>query len=99
MAILRDAQLSTTTPDEELVRHVVANGSEPAFRVLYGRHSPRLFRLAIRLLGSESDAEDVIQEVWFRAVPRLPDFQWRSALGTWLCAIVVNLSRDVIDRR
>ncbi len=99
MAIDRRGELSRDETDETLVRRILGGPSEPAFRLLYRRHSPRLFRIALRLLSSEADAEDVLQEAWLRAVPRLGAFEWRSALGTWLASIVINLSRDVLDRR
>jgi RNA polymerase sigma-70 factor (ECF subfamily) len=85
--------------DDVLVRLVLADGSEMAFRALHRRHAPRAFRVAVRILGTESDAEDAVQEMWLRAVPRLKDFAWRSALGTWLTAIVVNVCREALSRR
>jgi RNA polymerase sigma-70 factor (ECF subfamily) len=94
----KSMELSEST-DEVLVHLVLESGSEGAFRVLYSRHSPRLFRIACRMLASESDAEDVLQESWLRASLRLGSFQWRSTLGTWLASIVVNVSRDALDRR
>ncbi len=85
--------------DQALVRLVLAEGSEAAFRVLYRRHAPRVYRVMLRMLGSESDAEDALQETWLRATDRLSAFAWRSQLGTWLTAIAVNVARDVLDRR
>jgi RNA polymerase sigma-70 factor (ECF subfamily) len=47
----------------------VIAASEPAFRQLYQRHTPRLFLLVLRLVGGvEEDAEDVVQETWLKAV-------------------------------
>ena len=85
--------------DQLLVRLVLAEGSEAAFRLLYRRHAPRVYRVMLRMLGSEADAEDALQETWIRASDRLAAFAWRSALGTWLIAIAVNVARDVLDRR
>jgi RNA polymerase sigma-70 factor (ECF subfamily) len=81
------------------VRLIADEGSEAAFRVLHRRYAPRLFRVAIRMLDTESDAEDALQEMWMRAVPRLAAFSWRSALPTWLTSILINVCRDVLDRR
>jgi RNA polymerase sigma-70 factor (ECF subfamily) len=85
--------------DRVLVRLILDQGSEPAFRALYQRHTPRLFRVAVRMLVTEADAEDAVQEAWIRAVDRLRDFEWRSAFGTWLTSIGVNIARDVLERR
>ena len=85
--------------DHLLVRAVLDGGSERACRLLYRRHATRLYRLAWRMLGSRMDAEDVVQETWLRALPRLQDFAWRSSLGTWLCGILVNVARETLARR
>lgn len=69
---------------------------EAAFRRLYARHTPSLYALASRLLaGRSSDAEDVVQETWVRAVGRFGNFGWQSSLRTWLYAILVNCCREL----
>lgn len=91
---------ATDPPDDAaLVRDVLRAGSEPAFRLLYRRHEARLYRLARRLVSADADAEDVVQETWLRAVDRLPSFEGRAALGTWLCGIAVNVAREQLSRR
>ena len=67
-------------PDRELVRAVVEERDELAFRALYRRHTPRLYRFALRLAGGDpADAEELVHETWVRAVLGLPAFAWRSA--------------------
>lgn len=86
--------------DLELVERVLSRGDESAFRELYRRHSPVLFRLAVRLLGgSDSDAGDVLQEAWCRAFEGLRRFSGGSSLRTWLGGVVVNCSREHIRAR
>jgi RNA polymerase sigma-70 factor, ECF subfamily len=86
--------------DLELVERVLSRGDESAFRELYRRHSPVLFRLAVRLLGgSDSDAGDVLQEAWCRAFEGLRRFSGESSLRTWLGGVVVNCSREHIRTR
>jgi RNA polymerase sigma factor (sigma-70 family) len=46
----------------------LAAGDERAFAVLYDRFAARMYRVALRLLGSREDAEDVVQEVFLGAV-------------------------------
>ena len=49
--------------DAELAGRVLREGSEPAFRALYGRHTPALYLFVLRLLGCvEREAEDVVQD-------------------------------------
>ncbi|HXB53786.1 MAG TPA: sigma-70 family RNA polymerase sigma factor [Vicinamibacteria bacterium] len=90
----------TDSSDRELVDRVLSFGDESAFRELYRRHSPVLFRLAVRLLGgSDADAGDVLQEAWCRAFESLRRFRGASSLRTWLGGVVVNCSREHIRAR
>ncbi len=87
-------------PSDRVLAAQVQAGDEGAFRQLYRRHTPRLYQLALRLLGGqEADAEDVVQDTWIKAVEKLDTFRWESALGTWLHAIVVNVAREAVRRR
>jgi RNA polymerase sigma-70 factor (ECF subfamily) len=81
--------------DEELVRAVVGSGDEAAFRLLYRRHTPALFRVALRLQGGDrTRAEEAVQEAWIRAVARLAGFLRESSLRTWLTGILINCCRE-----
>jgi RNA polymerase sigma-70 factor (ECF subfamily) len=84
--------------DRALVAAFLASRGEDAFRALYRRHSPAVFGLARKLVDG-SDAEDVLQDTWIRAVAALPGFTWSSSLRTWLCGIAVNCCREVWRRR
>jgi RNA polymerase sigma-70 factor, ECF subfamily len=90
---------SPADSDANLVRAVIDHGSERAFRDLYRRHTARMYRIAMRLVQSEMDAEDVVQEAWLRAGKQLGAFGGRSQLSTWLCGFAVNVAREVLTRR
>jgi len=84
-------------PDDDavLVKAFVSARDEAAFRALFRRHTPALFRLALRLLGGDpAGAEDAVQEAWIRAAERLATFRFESALRTWLSGFVVNCCRE-----
>jgi RNA polymerase sigma-70 factor (ECF subfamily) len=56
--------------------------------------------LALRLVaGDGALAEDVVHDAWLAAVRRLPSFEWRSALRTWLAGFVVNCARALLRHR
>src|SRR6185369_12140026 len=74
-------------------------GDGDAFRLLVERHSRTVFRLAFRMTGNEQDAEDVVQESFFRAYRQLGRFESRANFGTWLYRIVANCSVDVMRAR
>jgi RNA polymerase sigma-70 factor, ECF subfamily len=89
--------VSVTPPDDrDLVAAVARAGDEAAFRALYRRHTPALYRLALRLGGGDEPwAEELVQRAWVRAVEGLGTFAWRSALSTWLAGIAINCAREL----
>ena len=74
-------------------------GDSDAYRVLVERHSRALFRLAFRMTGNESDAEDVVQESFLRAYRQLAKFDDRASFGTWIYRIASNCSLDLVRSR
>jgi RNA polymerase sigma-70 factor (ECF subfamily) len=75
------------------------DGDSEAFRALVQRHSRAVYRLAHRMTGNPSDAEDVVQETFLKAYRQLGRFESRANLGTWLHRIAVNCSIDLIRAR
>ncbi|MBI3241854.1 MAG: sigma-70 family RNA polymerase sigma factor [Chloroflexi bacterium] len=53
-------------------------------------HSPGLYRVALRVLGDEAEAEDALQETFLSAFKAIASFDGRSGLNTWLYRIVYN---------
>jgi RNA polymerase sigma factor (sigma-70 family) len=83
--------------DRDNVGAVLTRKDEAAFVALYDRHSPYLYRLALRLAGGdESAAEEMVHEAWVRAATRFSQFDWRSSLRTWLSGFVVNCRREAL---
>jgi RNA polymerase sigma-70 factor, ECF subfamily len=82
--------------DRDLAAAVAGSGDEAAFRALYRRHTPALYRLALRLGGGDGPwAEELVQRAWIKAVEGLKSFGWRSSLSTWLGGIAINCAREL----
>jgi RNA polymerase sigma-70 factor (ECF subfamily) len=80
--------------DRQLVDEFLKSRSEKVFSILYKAKTPRLYQMALRLTAhNQHQAEELIQEMWFIAIKKLVDFEWRSELMTWLIGILINLSR------
>jgi RNA polymerase sigma-70 factor, ECF subfamily len=80
--------------ERELARAYLA-GDERAFRELYNRCTPALYRILFRLgRGHEDETADLVQETWLRATRALPGFRWDAALSTWLVSIAINCLRE-----
>lgn len=74
-------------------------GDEEAFEVLVRRHGPGMLRLAARLLGNRTEAEDAVQESFVSAWRKLPEFRGSAAFGTWIYRIVTNRCLNVLRAR
>jgi len=91
---------SATDSDRALVEAFLRGRSESAFRALYRAHTSPLYGFALRLTrGNEALAEDIVQDTWVRAVPRLEGFRWQSSLKTWLHSVALNVHREGLRRR
>jgi RNA polymerase sigma-70 factor (ECF subfamily) len=74
-------------------------GDTEAFHALVERHGRNLFRLAFRLTGNETDAEDVVQEAFLKAYRNLAGFESRANVSTWLYRIAANCAYDHLRSR
>ena len=66
------------------------DGDSGAFHALVDRHAAELFRLAISLSSSRSDAEDIVQETFLGAFRGMRKFDGRASVKTWLKRILVR---------
>lgn len=84
--------------DEQLVL-AAKRGDLAAFEQLVRRHSEALFAFIYRLVGNQSDTEELVQETWVRAWQGIGGFQQRSGFKTWLFRIGMNLTFNLKTRR
>ncbi|HEY6336564.1 MAG TPA: RNA polymerase sigma factor [Alphaproteobacteria bacterium] len=80
--------------DEVLVART-AKGDGDAFRVLMERHVRRGLRLAMRIMGNASDADEIVQDAFLRLWTKAETWQpGRGKFTTWFFRILVNLCLD-----
>ncbi|MBA2771396.1 MAG: sigma-70 family RNA polymerase sigma factor [Sphingomonas sp.] len=80
--------------------HAVAAGDRNALADLYGRTSGKLYGICIRLLGSEPEAEDVLQDVYLTVWNKAGSFDRDKASPiTWLAVLARNKSIDRLRRQ
>ncbi len=84
---------------DEAVLERARDGNSDAFRVLVERHATAVFRLAYRMTGNETDAEDMVQETFLRAWREIRRFDGRASFGTWLHRICANRTVDFLRSR
>jgi RNA polymerase sigma-70 factor (ECF subfamily) len=81
--------MSETISDEQILALVRA-GDKAGCAMCIDKYGSTLYRLALRLMQNEADAEDVVQETFLNAFKAIDSFEGRSGLGTWLYRITYN---------
>ncbi|MEX0733609.1 MAG: RNA polymerase sigma factor [Steroidobacteraceae bacterium] len=80
--------------DRALARRILG-GDEAAFRDLFDRFFPRLYRFALARVGGDPDtAQDIVQQTFCNAIERLDSYRGEAALYTWFCQICRNVVMD-----
>ncbi|NOK12328.1 sigma-70 family RNA polymerase sigma factor [Corallococcus exercitus] len=87
-------QASDLSADRDLLKQV-ALGSAAAMRGVYARCSARAFAIAVRLLPTRADAEEVLQETFLDVWRRAREFDpARGGLETWVTTIARTRAID-----
>lgn len=76
-------------PDAELVEALRRQDPE-AVELLVERYADRVYRLAVRITGSNEDAEEVAQDALWTAARKIDTFKGESAFGSWLYRVTAN---------
>jgi RNA polymerase sigma factor (sigma-70 family) len=78
----------------------VARGDRDSFSMLYERTSAKLYGICIRLLGNQSEAQDVLQDVYVTVWQKSDRFDSSKASAiTWLAVLARNRAVDRLRRR
>jgi RNA polymerase sigma-70 factor, ECF subfamily len=84
--------------DPQLIAEILG-GDVESFGVLFQRYRDTCTRFAVRMLGSRSDADDVLQSAFMRAYRGLKNCRDRERFGGWLYQIVINECRTFAARQ
>ena len=87
-----------TDPRTEYSLEKLKQGDRTEFARLVDGSAGGIHRLALKMLGNEQDAEDVLQNTFLKALQSLSGFEGRSSLTTWLYRIAVNEALMVLRR-
>jgi RNA polymerase sigma-70 factor (ECF subfamily) len=80
--------------NEDLLLQQLRAADPAAWDALVELAGDRLFRAACLLCASEGDAENAVQETFYRFATTLPRFRGDSALYTWMHGILINVVRQ-----
>lgn len=81
---------SVARDDEHLLVAAAKRGDAQAFEELVNRYEAKIFRLTMNITRNHEDAEDAMQDAFFKSYSHLKDFQEDSRFYTWLVRIAAN---------
>ncbi|UWZ85207.1 RNA polymerase sigma factor [Occallatibacter riparius] len=84
--------------DEDLLT-AARSSDELAFAELCGRYRKSLYKVASRIVRHREDAEDVVQDTFFRAYLHLGYFRGTCRFSSWLTRIAINTALMLLRRR
>ena len=85
--------------EQDLVRRAQEQDGE-AFAELYERYFDKIYRYIVLRMGDRTEAEDITQQVFLKALQSLSSFRWRNvSFGAWLYRIAHNQVVDHLRRK
>jgi RNA polymerase sigma-70 factor, ECF subfamily len=89
---MRQSDYTTTDEDFRLI-FLCQKGDLGAFEELVRSHHKKMINVAYKMVGSYEEACDIAQDAFLSAYINIKSFKGTSRFSTWLCAIVINLSK------
>jgi RNA polymerase sigma-70 factor, ECF subfamily len=93
--------MAADLPDNSIVLlQLIASGDREAFSRFYDRHASLAFAFALRLLGIPSDAEDLVQDVFFQVWRQAQSYSAeRGSPEAWLITMIRSRAIDKLRSR
>ncbi|MBD3393902.1 MAG: sigma-70 family RNA polymerase sigma factor [Chitinivibrionales bacterium] len=85
-------------PTQHLINQCV-NGDRRAQQKLFRQYRDVVYSLVYRLLGSDFDMDDVLQQVFVNVFKSLESFKGLSSLDTWVYRITVKVCTDQLRKK
>lgn len=83
---------------EELIDSIL-NGNHRDYEQLIKKYQPNVFRVAMGLLHSKEDAEEITQDVFVKVYQSISTYSGKSAFSTWLYRITINTSLNFLKKK
>ncbi|MEO0406871.1 MAG: sigma-70 family RNA polymerase sigma factor [Cyanobacteria bacterium P01_A01_bin.135] len=92
------ARFADSASDAELIEHL-KSGHQDALRLLYRRYSGLVYTIALKMLGTASEAEDLTQDVFLNFWKQEKFDPSRAALSTYLCLVTRSRALNRLKQR
>ncbi|MBD3257356.1 sigma-70 family RNA polymerase sigma factor [candidate division GN15 bacterium] len=94
--------MSKATTDKEkdfALMRAIQKGDMVAFNTMVDRYKDRLMNVIGRMLSSQEEAEDIVQETFIRVYQHRQSFNFQHCFSTWIYTIGLNLARNELRKR
>lgn len=85
--------------EQPLSLEALRAGDRAEFARLVEAYYTPIYRLALKMLAHEQDAEDVLQSTFLKALQHIGNFEGRASLSTWLYRIAANEALMLLRRK
>lgn len=93
-----EAKESDKLTDYKLIERI-QNGDMVAFNTIVEKYKDRLMHVIVRMIQSQQEAEDIVQETFLRVYQHRQSFDFRHCFSTWIYTIALNLARNELRKR
>jgi RNA polymerase sigma factor (sigma-70 family) len=87
-----------TNIHQKLIDRCRSGDSKAQFEI-YRLYYKAMYNTSLRILGDAGEAEDIMQESFFKAFDKISTYRNEVSFGAWLRRIVVNASIDALKKR
>jgi RNA polymerase sigma-70 factor (ECF subfamily) len=89
----------TAPPSDHHLVVAARSGCRSAFNELWNLYSQRVYRTVFHITKNRQDAEDALQDSFFRAFLSLDSFEGRSSFYSWVTRIAINSALGMLRKR
>jgi RNA polymerase sigma-70 factor, ECF subfamily len=90
---------SVENSEDRRALSLIASGDSRAFRAVVDAHAGPLLTFVTRILGSQAEGEEIVQEVFVRVWQKAEKYNGSARATTWLHRIAHNLAIDALRKR
>ena len=85
--------------DEKLLIKKIKSGDMEAFSLLVSAYEKKAVNFARRMLGTQEEAEDAVQEAFLKVFDKIHTFREDSSFSTWFYTVLNNICLDALRKR
>ena len=84
--------------DQVLIKKALA-GNEDAYSLLLNRYKDAIYRMIVKIVRNQEEAQDLVQETFMKAFGSLSSYKCQYRFTTWLYKIAANSCIDFLRKR